>query len=195
VAYTLRLLRRLKRTNATSIGIRSSSQCRRDPASDLRIFPTTIRRIPSDSPPSIFRSRHAPPPCDCRDHDARRSRPRPREFRSRTPRLLFRTARELDTEVTQNRRTRPFWVTVEKNVVAISPQAWLAANERPDVMESWSPRQAHCTTPSFDYKREKAYAASITVTKIIVTRKTNTSDASSMLLERVSEASVLPVSG
>jgi DNA-binding MarR family transcriptional regulator len=45
---------RPKRTNATLRGIRPSSQCRPDPASDLRISPTSDQRTPSDSPPSIF---------------------------------------------------------------------------------------------------------------------------------------------
>ncbi len=36
------------------VGTRPSSQCRPDPASDLRISPTSARRTPSDSLPSIF---------------------------------------------------------------------------------------------------------------------------------------------
>jgi catechol 2,3-dioxygenase-like lactoylglutathione lyase family enzyme len=45
---------RPKRANATLRGTRPSSQCRPDPASDLRISPTSAQRTPSDSRPSIF---------------------------------------------------------------------------------------------------------------------------------------------
>ena len=45
----------------------------------------------------------------------------------------FKCACDLDTEVAQYRRARLCRVVVEKNVVAISPQAWLAANELPDL--------------------------------------------------------------
>src|SRR5260370_16789330 len=42
-----------KRAKATLRGTRPSSQCRPDPASDLRMSPTSAQRTPSDSPPSI----------------------------------------------------------------------------------------------------------------------------------------------
>ena len=45
----------------------------------------------------------------------------------------FKCARDLDTEVAQYRRARLSGVVVEKNVVAVGPQAWLAANEGPDL--------------------------------------------------------------
>src|SRR5947209_2864116 len=41
----------------------------------------------------------------------------------------FKHTRDLDTEVAQYRSARLCRVLVEKNVMAISPQAWLAANE------------------------------------------------------------------
>ena len=41
----------------------------------------------------------------------------------------FKCARDLDTEVAQYRRARLSRMVVEKNVVAVGPQAWLAANE------------------------------------------------------------------
>ena len=41
--------------------------------------------------------------------------------------------RDLDTEVAQYRPARLSRVVVEKNVVVISPQAWLAANELSDL--------------------------------------------------------------
>jgi hypothetical protein len=40
----------------------------------------------------------------------------------------FKCARDLDTEVAQYRRARLGGVVEEKNVVAVGPQAWLAAN-------------------------------------------------------------------
>ena len=49
-------------------------------------------------------------------------------------------ARDLYTEVAQDRRARLCRVVVEKNVVAISPQAWLASNELPDFAQSRPPR-------------------------------------------------------
>ena len=39
----------------------------------------------------------------------------------------FKCAGDLDTEIAQYRRARLCRVVVEKNVVAISPQSWLAA--------------------------------------------------------------------
>src|SRR5260221_4884099 len=45
----------------------------------------------------------------------------------------FKCARDLDTEVAEYRRARLCRVVVEKNVVAISPQALLAADEIPDL--------------------------------------------------------------
>src|SRR5215813_1491545 len=48
--------------------------------------------------------------------------------------------RNLDTEVAQYRRTRLCRVVVEKNVVAICPQARLAANEGPYLANRRPPR-------------------------------------------------------
>ena len=59
------------------------------------------------------------------------------------PRRSFKCARDLDTEVAQYRRARLNRVVVEKNVVAVGPQAWLAANEGPDLSQGRSPRRAH----------------------------------------------------
>jgi hypothetical protein len=55
----------------------------------------------------------------------------------------FKCARDLDTEVPQYRRARLSRVVVEKNVVAVGPQARLTANEGPDLAQGWSPRRAH----------------------------------------------------
>jgi hypothetical protein len=55
----------------------------------------------------------------------------------------FKSARDLDTEVAQYRRARLCRVVVEKNVVAISPQAWLAVNELPDLAQGRPPRRAN----------------------------------------------------
>ena len=55
----------------------------------------------------------------------------------------FKCARDLDSEVAQYRRARLQRVVVEKNVVASGPQAWLAANELPDLVESRLPSGAH----------------------------------------------------
>src|SRR5579864_5908398 len=52
----------------------------------------------------------------------------------------FKCARDLDTEVAQYRRARLSRVMVEKNVVAVGPQAWLTANEGPDLAQGRSPR-------------------------------------------------------
>src|SRR5205085_10098254 len=52
-------------------------------------------------------------------------------------------ARDLDTEVAQYRLPRLCRAVVEKNVVAISPQAWLAANELPDLVQGRPPRRAN----------------------------------------------------
>ena len=41
----------------------------------------------------------------------------------------FKCARDLDTEVAPYWRARLSRVVVEKNVMAVGPQAWLAANE------------------------------------------------------------------
>ena len=57
----------------------------------------------------------------------------------------FKCARDLDTEVAQYRRARLCRVVVEKNVVAISPQAWLAANEFPNLVQGGPPRRANRT--------------------------------------------------
>src|SRR6266581_4278802 len=55
----------------------------------------------------------------------------------------FKCARDLDTEVAQYRRARLSRVVVEKNVVAISPQPRLAANELPDLAQGRPPRRAN----------------------------------------------------
>jgi len=55
----------------------------------------------------------------------------------------FKCARDLDTEVAQHRRRRLRRVVVKKNVVAISPQAWLAAQELPDLVQGRPPRGAN----------------------------------------------------
>jgi hypothetical protein len=48
---------------------------------------------------------------------------------------LSKCARPLDTEVAQHRRARLRRVVVEENVVAVSPQPRLAANERLDLAQ------------------------------------------------------------
>src|SRR5205814_6370042 len=55
----------------------------------------------------------------------------------------FKRARDLHTEVAQYRRARLCRVVVEKNVVAISPQAWLTANELPDRVQGRPPRRGN----------------------------------------------------
>ena len=55
----------------------------------------------------------------------------------------FKCARDLDTEVAQYRLARLCRVVVEKNVVAISPQAWLAADELPDLAQGRPPLRAN----------------------------------------------------
>jgi len=55
----------------------------------------------------------------------------------------FKRARDLDTEVAQYRRARLCRVVVDKNVVPIGPQAWLAVNEFPDPAQSRPPRRAN----------------------------------------------------
>src|SRR5208283_4475196 len=52
-------------------------------------------------------------------------------------------ARDLDAEVAQYRRARLCRMVVEKNVVAISPQPGLAANELPDLAQGRPPRRAN----------------------------------------------------
>src|SRR5262249_14774228 len=52
-------------------------------------------------------------------------------------------ARDLDTEFAQHRRGRSCRVVIEKNVVAIGPQAWLAANELPDLVQGRPPGRAN----------------------------------------------------
>src|SRR5207247_591550 len=54
----------------------------------------------------------------------------------------FKCARDLDTEVAQYRRARLRRVVVEENVVAVSSQPWLAANELPDLVQGRPPRRA-----------------------------------------------------
>jgi hypothetical protein len=55
----------------------------------------------------------------------------------------FKCARDLDTEVARYRRARLCRVMVEKNVVAIRPQPWLASNELPDLVQGRPPRGAN----------------------------------------------------
>src|SRR5438045_255767 len=50
--------------------------------------------------------------------------------------------RDLHTEIAQYRRAGLCRVVVEKNVVSVGPQAWLAANERPDLVERGPPGRA-----------------------------------------------------
>ena len=57
--------------------------------------------------------------------------------------LSFKCARDLDTEVAEYRRARPRRVMVDENVVAVSPQPRLAANELPDLAQSRPPRRAN----------------------------------------------------
>jgi hypothetical protein len=129
--------------NTTLGGARPSSQCRTDPASDLRRSPTSPRPTPSGSPPSIFRSQCTPRSCGCTDRGGRRRQLRPLAFRSHTPRS-FKRARDLDAEVAEYRSAGLRRVAVEENVVAVSPQPRLAANEVPDLADSRPPRRANC---------------------------------------------------
>src|SRR5207247_1217755 len=55
----------------------------------------------------------------------------------------FKCAGDLDTEVAEYRRARLCRVVVETNVVAISPQVWVAANELPDLAQGRPPRRAN----------------------------------------------------
>ena len=55
----------------------------------------------------------------------------------------FKCARDLDAEVAQYRRARLLRVVVEEDVVAVSPQPWLAANELPDLVQRRPPRRAN----------------------------------------------------
>ena len=66
----------------------------------------------------------------------------------------FECACDLDTEVAQYRRVRLSRVVVEKNVVAVGPQAWLAANEGPDLAQG-RPRAAP-TAPGRTSRRAAA---------------------------------------
>jgi hypothetical protein len=52
----------------------------------------------------------------------------------------FKRARDLDTEVAKYRGAWLCRVVIEKNVVAVSPQARLAANEWPDLADGRPPR-------------------------------------------------------
>jgi hypothetical protein len=136
-------------SNATSGDLRLSFPYRPDPASNPRIFPTSTRQTPSDSPPSILGSRRAARSCGCTGRGGWRRPPCSREFGSVHLVRGFKCARHLDAEVTQHRRARLRRVLVEKNVMSVSPQARLAANERPDLpkgrpppTEAGSPRHA-----------------------------------------------------
>src|SRR5581483_3679922 len=53
----------------------------------------------------------------------------------------FKCARDLDTEIARYRCARLFRVVVEKNVVPMSSQAWLAAKELPDLVQGRPPRR------------------------------------------------------
>jgi len=53
----------------------------------------------------------------------------------------FKCARDLDTEVAPYRPARLCGVVVEKDVVAIGPQAWLATNELPGLIQGRPPRR------------------------------------------------------
>src|ERR1700682_2905916 len=134
---------RPKRANATLRGTRPSSQCRPDPASDLRISPTSAQRTPSDSPPPfsdrVVRLVHAIVGAAV-DGDGSLA---PLRFGRVHLARSFKCARDLDTEVAQYRRAWLCRVVVEKNVVAISPQVWLAANELPDLAQGRPPRRAN----------------------------------------------------
>src|SRR5579884_1403732 len=56
----------------------------------------------------------------------------------------FECARDFDTKLAQYRRSGLSLVVVEKNVVAVGPQAWLAADEGPNLAQGRSPRGGHC---------------------------------------------------
>src|SRR5262249_61227899 len=66
----------------------------------------------------------------------------------------FKCARDLDTEVAQHRGARLSRVVVEKNVVAVGPQAWLAANERKTLPRAGP--HAEPTAPSATSRRTAA---------------------------------------
>ena len=55
----------------------------------------------------------------------------------------FKCARDLNPEVAQYRCARLRRVVVQKNVVAMSPQSWLGANEFPDLAQGRPPRRAN----------------------------------------------------
>src|SRR5262245_56060827 len=55
----------------------------------------------------------------------------------------FECARDLDAEVAQYRCTRLLRVVVEEDVMAVSPQPRLAANEIPDLAHRSPPRRAN----------------------------------------------------
>ena len=55
----------------------------------------------------------------------------------------FKCVRHLDTEIAQSRRARLRRVMVEEDVVAFSPQPWLAANELPDLAQGRPLRRAN----------------------------------------------------
>ena len=57
----------------------------------------------------------------------------------------FKCARDLNTEVSQYRRARPRRVVVEENVVAVSAQPRLTANEVPDLPHGRPSRRTNCT--------------------------------------------------
>jgi hypothetical protein len=112
--------------NATSGGTRSSSPCRPDPVPDVRRSPTSTRRTPSGSPPSIFRSQRAPRSCGYTDRGERRWQPRLLAFGRLYLARSFKCARDFNTEVAQDRRGRVRRVVVEENVVAsVRSPSWV----------------------------------------------------------------------
>jgi hypothetical protein len=68
--------------------------------------------------------------------------------------LHFKCARDLDTEVAQYRCPRLCRVVVEKNIVTIGPQSWLATNELPDLPRAGP--QDEPTAPSATSRRTAA---------------------------------------
>src|SRR5262249_37456916 len=56
----------------------------------------------------------------------------------------LKSARDLDTEIAHYRLARLFRGVVEKDVVAVSPQPRLVANEHPDLVKRRPPGGANC---------------------------------------------------
>lgn len=59
----------------------------------------------------------------------------------------FKHPRNLNPEIAQYRRARLSRMMIQKNVVAICPQTWLAADELPDLVERRFPRRSHPARP------------------------------------------------